>query len=280
MAGDRVGAAVVTGAASGFGRAIAEHLAAQGAGVAMLDIDGDRVSAAAGEVTAAHDVATIGRRVDVSSSDDLAAAAAEVTERFGAVDLLWANVGVQHFGAVEATDERVWQWMLDVNVVGSVRTVQAFLPSLRRSAHAHLAFTASANALAPAARLGAYQATKYAVVGIAETLRFELADEPIDVSVVYPAGMLTRHLESSAAARPSELGGGDVDEDDLAAMMASRPMTDADLTTPEIAAANALAGVLAGEPHVITHGVLDAAVAEQQGYMRDAVAKVRQRQPL
>ena len=280
MAGEKVEAAVVTGAASGFGRAIAAHLAAQGARVAMLDIDADRVAAAADDIASAHGVDTIGRQVDVSSSEDLAAAAADVTERFGAVDLLWVNVGVQHFGAVEATAEDVWRWVLDVNVVGAVRTVQAFLPLLRRADHAHLAFTASANALAPAARLGAYQASKYAVVGVAETLRLELAEEPIDVSVVHPAGMLTRHLESSAAARPSELGAGVFADDDLNAMMASRPMTDADLTTAEEAAANALAGVLASEPHVITHGVLDDAIAEQQSYVRAALAKVRERQPL
>jgi len=280
MAGENVERAVVTGAASGFGRAIADHLAAQGARVAMLDIDAERVAEAAAEVASTHGVETIGRRVDVSSSSDLAAAAAEVEDRFGGCDLLWANVGVQHFGAVEATDEDVWRWVLDVNVIGAVRTVQAFLPLLRQSERAHLAFTASANALAPAARLGAYQASKYAVVGVAETLRLELVDEPIDVTVVHPAGMLTRHLESSAAARPAALGEGEFAEDDLTAMMASRPMTDADLTTPEVAAANALAGVLASEPHVVTHGVLDDAVAEQQDAIRAALAKVRERQPL
>lgn len=245
-------AAVVTGAASGFGLAIAHALAGRGFDVALLDIDGERVEEAAAGVAGA----TIARRVDVASADEVEAAAADVGEAFGRCDLLWANVGVQHFGAVETITDDVWRWVLDVNVVGTARTVRAFLPLLRASAPARLAFTASVNALAPAARLGAYQAAKFAVVGLAETLRLELEPDGIAVSVVYPAGMLTRHLESSAAARPPGLGSGAVSEDDLTAMLASRPMTEADLTTPEDAAATAVDGVLDGEPRVITHGQL------------------------
>lgn len=234
--------AVVTGAASGFGLAVANDLTARGWAVAMFDRDADRLASVAD--------GRLAMPVDVAVTADLQAAAAAVD----GCDLLWANVGVQHFGTVESTDEEVWRWMLDVNVVGAVRTVQAFLPRLQQSPQPRLAFTASTNALAPAARLGAYQASKYAVVGLAETLRLELPD--VAVSVVYPAGMITRHLESSADARPEALGPGEVAEEEIAAMMASRPMTEEDLTTPEAAAAVAVEGVLAGEPHIVTHGQL------------------------
>lgn len=268
------GVAVVTGAASGFGRAIADELASRGWDLAMFDIDGDRVEGAATAVRAVPDVEVLARRVDVSSSSDLGEGAASVAERFGRCDLLWANVGVQHFGTVESIPEAVWRWVLDVNVVGAARTVQAFLPLLRQAETARIVFTASTNALAPAARLGAYQASKYAVVGLAETLRLELADECIGVSVVYPAGMLTRHLESSAAARPDALGSGEVSDEDLAAMMASRPLSDADITTAEVAAASAVAGVLAGEAHVVTHGELRGAVAEQHAAIERALDRL------
>ena len=270
--------AVVTGAASGFGLAIAHELASRGTDLAMLDIDGARVTDAAAEVRSTHGVDAIASGVDVASSADVDGAAAAVADRFGRCDLLWANVGVQHFGAVESIPEDVWRWVLDVNVVGTARTLQAFLPLLRQAEGARIAFTASTNALAPAARLGVYQASKYAVVGLAETVRLELAGESIGVSIVYPAGMLTRHLESSAAARPSELGSGEVSEEDLTAMMESRPMTDADITTAEVAAANAVAGVLAGEPHVITHGDIGGAVAERNAALDQAVARVADRQ--
>lgn len=273
------GVAVVTGAASGFGRAIVDDLAGRGSDVALLDIDGPRAEAAAAEVREAHGRATLGRRVDVSSTVDVEAAAADVGGRWGRCDLLWVNVGVQHFGAVETIHDDVWRWVLDVNVVGAARTARAFLPLLRARGpgSGRIAFTASANALAPAARLGAYQASKYAVVGLAETLRIELAPESLGVSVVYPSGMFTRHLESSAAARPAGLGPGDVADDDLAAMMASRPMTEADLATPEDAAARALDGVLAGEPHVITHGDLAAPVARDHAEIDQALARLAAR---
>ncbi len=270
--------AVITGAASGFGLALAEGCAARGDAVVVLDIDGDRAVQAAADLEARHGVPTLGRRVDVASGADVEAAAAEVAERFGRCHLLWVNVGVQHFGAVETIDDDVWRWVLDVNVVGAARTFRAFLPLLRAAGGAHLAFTASANALAPAARLGAYQASKYALVGLAETVRIELADEPIEVSVVHPSGMLTRHLESSAAARPADLGSGEVTEEDLTAMMASRPMTEVDLTTAEVAAERALAGVLAGEAHVITHGDLAAPIAEQHRQIEQALQRLEEEQ--
>lgn len=271
-------AAVITGGASGFGMALAGELARRGHGVGLLDIDGERVAAAATELAGTHGVPVVGRRVDVGSTEDVEAAARVVGDALGRCDLLWANVGVQHFGAVETMPDDVWRWMLDVNVMGAVRTVRAFLPLLRASAPARVAFTASANVLAPAARLGAYQATKFAVVGLAETLRLELASDDIGVSVVYPSGMLTRHLESSALARPDDVGGGRVDEaaltEDITAMMASRPSLAEALATAEDAAARCVDAVLEGAPHVITHGDLAAAVAEHGAEIDAALARV------
>lgn len=132
----------------------------------------------------------------------------------------------------------------------------------------------SSGVLAPAARLGAYQASKYAVVGSAETLRIELAADAIGVSVVSPSGMLTRHLESSALARPTELGSGAVAEADLVAMMESRPMSESDLTTAEDAAARAIGPVLDGASHVVTHGDLAAPVAQWHADIARAPARV------
>jgi NAD(P)-dependent dehydrogenase (short-subunit alcohol dehydrogenase family) len=268
--------AVITGAASGFGRALAQQCAAQGMDVALLDYDGEGAGVAAKQIFEQYGGHYMAMRADVGSSAEVDAAAALVAEKFGRVDLLWSNVGVQHFGAVDTIDDAVWTWVLNVNVVGAARTARAFLPLLRAGDQSRIAFTASANALAPAARLGAYQASKYAIVGLAETLRFELAGDGISVSVVYPSGMITRHLESSAAVRPSTLGDGAVDPEDLMAMMASRPMTERDLVMPEVAAERALAGVLAGEPHVITHGDLATAVAVQQAAINAAVSKLEE----
>jgi NAD(P)-dependent dehydrogenase (short-subunit alcohol dehydrogenase family) len=144
---------------------------------------------------------------------------------------------------------------------------------LRASAPARVAFTASANVLAPAARLGAYQASKHALVGLAETLRIELAPESIEVAVVYPSGMPTRHLESSLAARPAALGPAQIEKGEIDAALASRPQLASDLVTAEAAAVRALDGVLAGERHVITHGTLADAVAEHHAELERALAR-------
>lgn len=267
--------AVVTGGASGFGLALAERCAALGMDVALLDLDGERAVTEAARVSEAHGVAAIGIGVDVADAPSVAAAAAAVGERFGAADLVISNVGVQLFGAVESFTDDEWRWLLDVNVTGSARVARAFLPLLRAAAQPKLAFTASSSILDPAARLGAYQAGKFAVWGLAETLRVELAPEGIGVSVLLPSGMLSRHLETSEAAQPDHLRRPIAGEGDFDAMIASNPTMASMLATPEEAAAGVVEAVLAGEPYVITHGDLTQAVAARSAQLARAADAAR-----
>lgn len=266
--------AVVTGGGSGFGRALAEHCALAGFDLFLLDIDGDRVAQAADDLAERHGVRAHSTPVDVSDAAAVDAGARLVESTFGRCDLLFVNVGVQLFGAVERLTDEEWRWVLDVNVIGAVRTVRSMLPLLRRTEGSRIVFTCSANALAPAARLGAYQASKYALLGVADTLRIELADEGIGVSVVFPLGMLTRHLESSAAARPDELGEIAPVDEDLTAMMASRPLGEKDITTAEDAARRVLGEVLAGEAYILTHGDLSEPVAERDALVQRALERL------
>jgi NAD(P)-dependent dehydrogenase (short-subunit alcohol dehydrogenase family) len=246
---------VVTGAASGFGRALAEECARAGMSVALLDIDGDRARESAESLAQTYDGETIARAVDVGSARDVDDAAAAVRRQFGGCDLLFANVGVQQFGAVERLTDEDWTWVLNVNVIGTARTVRSFLPLIRaRSGTRHIAMTASSSALAPGMRLGAYQASKSAVLGLGDTLRLELRGEGIGVTVILPAGMATRHLESSALARPADLGESRTLPDDIETMVGSLSMTDEDFATPEHAARHVLRDIVANEPYVITHG--------------------------
>jgi NAD(P)-dependent dehydrogenase (short-subunit alcohol dehydrogenase family) len=166
-----------------------------------------------------------------------------------------------------------------VNVVGSARVARAFAPLLEQSDDAHLVFTASTSVLEPASRLGAYQASKFAVWGLAETLRLELADRDITVSVVFPSGMTTTHLESSEAAQPDHLRRPAVTEDDLVAMMASTPTMAAALVSAEEAASGVVDAVLAGTPYVVTHGDLRAAVDDRAAGLRDAANAAVERHP-
>jgi NAD(P)-dependent dehydrogenase (short-subunit alcohol dehydrogenase family) len=246
---------VVTGAASGFGRALAEECAKAGMSVALLDVDGDRARESAESMAETHDVETMAREVDVGAARDVDEAAAAVGRHFGGCDLLFANVGVQQFGAIERLTDDDWTWVFNVNVVGTARTVRSFLPLIRsRSGTRHIAMTSSSSALVPGMRLGAYQASKAAVLGLGDTLRLELAGEGIGVTVILPAGMATRHLESSALARPAHLGESQTFPDDIEIMVGSLSMTDEDFATPEHAARHVLRDIVANEPYVITHG--------------------------
>jgi NAD(P)-dependent dehydrogenase (short-subunit alcohol dehydrogenase family) len=170
--------AVITGAASGLGLALAHKCAARNMSVALLDLDQERAVDEAGQL-ASVGATSVGIGVDVGDAESVQAAADAVAGRFGRADLVISNVGVQLFGAVERLTDAEWAWVLDLNVIGSARVARAFLPLLRRSAGPHLAFTTSSSVLDPAARLGVYQASKYAVWGLAETLRLELAAEGI-----------------------------------------------------------------------------------------------------
>jgi NAD(P)-dependent dehydrogenase (short-subunit alcohol dehydrogenase family) len=247
--------AVVTGAGSGLGAARARACADAGASVALLDSAADAAAANAATIAAETGVATTSARCDVGDTASVVTAAEHVRVTIGGCDILCSNVGVQQFGAIDKLTDEDWQWVLNVNVLGTVRTVREFLPMLRAgTGFRRIVFTASSSVLAPSVRLGAYQTSKFAVLGFAESLREELAGDDIGVTVLFPGGMMTRHLESSVQARPTELGESILDQRDVEAMMAHQPMGDGDLATPEHAIRNLLVDLEAGEPYVLTHG--------------------------
>ena len=267
--------AAITGGASGLGRALGERCAALGMDVVLLDLDGDRAATEASALAEAHGTTCVGDRIDVADAASVDAAASGVAERFGRADLVVSNVGVQLFGAVETFSDDEWRWVLDVNVVGSARVARAFTPLLRKAEHGRLAFTTSTSILDPASHLGAYQASKFAVWGLAETLRLEL--EGISVSVIFPSGMISRHLETSEAAQPSHLRRPIANEGDFDAMLASNPAMAAMLASPEDAAAGVIEAILADERYIITHGDLSGAVAGRSAeLMRSAVLSAQQ----
>src|SRR5689334_11709718 len=266
--------AVVTGGASGFGLALAGRCAEHGMDVALLDLDGERAATEASALAAAHGVTVFGLAVDVADEPSVSAAAETVAGRCGRVDLVVSNVGVQLFGAVERFTDDEWRWLLDVNVVGSARVARAFIPQLRQS-RGRLAFTTSSSVLDPASRLAAYQASKFAVWGLAETLRLELADDGIGVSVIFPSGMITRHLETSEAAQPADVRRPIGGEDDFTAMLTSNPALAQAVVPAADAARHVVDALLAGEPYVITHGDLVGVVEARSAALRTAAERAR-----
>ena len=165
--------------------------------------------------------------------------------------------------------------MLDVNVVGAARTARSFLPLLRQAARPRLAFTTSSSVLSPGSRWGCTRRASSRVWGLAETLRLELADDGISVSVLFPSGMISRHLETSTEAQPEHLRRSIGEAEDFEAMLASNPDMASNPVAPEEAAQRVADAVLAGEPYIVTHGDLVDAIVTREAALRRAADAAR-----
>ena len=168
-------AAIVTGGASGIGRATAELLAARGARVAALDINPDQVADP-----------LVGIRCDVTDDESVRAAVADAAERFGGIDIVINNAGIGAQGDVAANDDAQWHQVLDVNVVGMARVSRAALPWLRRSPSAAIVNTCSIAAWAGLPQRALYSASKGAVYGLTLAMAADHVREGIRVNAVAP----------------------------------------------------------------------------------------------
>ena len=200
--------AVVTGAASGIGRALSEALAAAGSAVVVADLDGPGAEEVASGIRAAGGQAEA-VAVDVTDAAAVDRLAATTVERFGRVDVLCNNAGVSTFNLLRDQTLDDWRWVFGVNLWGVVHGVQSFLPIMRdQGTPAHIVNTSSiAGVLSGVVFIGPYAATKVAVVSLSETLAMELGMEglPIGVSVLCPSSVDTRVMESERG-RPDALG--------------------------------------------------------------------------
>jgi NAD(P)-dependent dehydrogenase (short-subunit alcohol dehydrogenase family) len=191
--------AVITGGASGIGRAMAQRFRDDGMTVVIADIQQYALEATAGEL------GVEGVRTDVSDLASVEALADEVVRRHGAVHLICNNAGVNAAGRLDATTLRDWQWVIGVNLWGVVHGLLAFLPRLQANADGgHVVNSASMAGLAPFPGVGVYTATKYAIVGLSEVLAIELAGSAVGVSVLCP-GMVDTNIRTSFRNRPEHL---------------------------------------------------------------------------
>jgi NAD(P)-dependent dehydrogenase (short-subunit alcohol dehydrogenase family) len=189
--------AVVTGAASGIGRGLAEAFAAEGMNVVLADVEQPALDEVAAELSAAgHSVIAV--KTDVSKPDEVEALAQKAVERFGKVHILCNNAGIG--GATWENSLEDWEWTLGVNLWGVIYGIRAFGPiMIAQGEEAHIVNTASVAGLIAGAGGPAYTATKYAVVGLSEGLYHELkmtSGGKVGVSVLCPALTNTRILES------------------------------------------------------------------------------------
>lgn len=237
--------AFITGAASGMGLGMARAFVAAGAKVMLADIEQGPLGKAVKELKGfGGDVDGI--VVDVTNREAVFAAAEATADRFGKVHILCNNAGVGASGRSEATSVKNWRWTVDVNMWGVVYGLQAFLPLMDSHGESgHVVNTASMAGLFCWPELGAYNASKYAVVAITETLMAERRDSNIGVSVLCP-GVVATNLATSARNRPVEYGGAtDSKSDEMVEMLAKG-------IDPNVVGEEVLEAILANQPYIFT----------------------------
>ncbi len=182
--------AVITGAGSGIGRALAQQLNREGCDVYLNDINPEALAeTTAGLDTSRAQVHT--RNLDVADRAAMHAWADEIAAQVGHVDIVVNNAGVALMALVEDCDYDNLDWLMQINFYGVVHGTQAFLPLLRRSARGHLVNISSVFGMIGVPTQSAYNAAKFAVRGYTEALRQEMAGSNIHVCCVHPGGIDT-----------------------------------------------------------------------------------------
>jgi len=192
--------ALVTGAASGIGRATAFALARAGADLAVCDLNEAELEETAAAIRSLGRRA-LARRVDVARAEEVRAFADAVHAEHEAVDVLVNNAGVGLGGGFLDTSLEDWQWILSINLWGVIHGCEFFLPPMvRRGRGGHVVNVSSAAGFLATAQLAAYSATKFAVFGLSEALREELRPHGIAVTTVCP-GIINTPITTSAPMR-------------------------------------------------------------------------------
>ncbi|MEZ4321016.1 MAG: SDR family oxidoreductase [Myxococcota bacterium] len=199
---DHSSTAVVTGAGSGIGAALARGLDAKGVRLALCDVDEARLAEASKALRGTPMLA----RVDVGDAAAIRAFADEVVERHGAPDLVVANAGVSLAGDFLSSTPEDWDWIVGINLWGVVNTNRAFLPAMVERDRGWIANLSSLFGIIGVPNCSAYCATKAAVRGFTESLHQELARTGVGVSCIHPGGVATR-IASDGRAGARMFGG-------------------------------------------------------------------------
>lgn len=196
--------AVVTGAGSGIGRALAIELARRGAQVAVSDINAEALE---GTVEAIASDKTLARKIDVGDIEQMSQFAEDTAAHFGVVHQIYNNAGIASpVAGILETEYETFEHVLNVNLWGVIYGTREFLPHIIKSGDGRVINICSLNGLLGQPGLGPYVTSKFAVRGFSETLRSEmmLAHAPVQVAAVYPAGVRTAIFDGAMAHQEEE----------------------------------------------------------------------------
>lgn len=254
--------AVITGGASGIGFATAQRFAQEGINLVLADIEESALEHAVAELTQSG-ASVIGIPTDVANHDDVKEVRDAAVKNFGAVHIVFNNAGVSGGSAISSPSE-VWEWVMGVNVTGVTNGISVFLPLLLEQDEGHIVNTGSLAGLGGVPGMGPYCASKFAVVGLSESLWYELTIKGSNVhcSVLCPGFVNTKIYESERNI-PEHLSGW-VDQPDTKALREfTKPIVESGL-----------------DPSVIGEEVLDSVLDERfwiLPHQRVALATMRQR---
>ncbi|HEB88897.1 MAG TPA: SDR family NAD(P)-dependent oxidoreductase [Deltaproteobacteria bacterium] len=182
--------AVVTGAASGIGRALALGLAEEGCRLALVDVDAEGLASIA-ETLRAKKTEVLTQVADVSNADQVFEMAQRVLDHHGEADLVINNAGVVHFGTIAETDLATYEWLLGINLWGVIHGTKAFLPHFLEKGRGHVVNISSLAGLLTVPYGSAYATSKFGVRAFTETLYQEVSGRGVDVTCVHPSVVST-----------------------------------------------------------------------------------------
>jgi len=232
FAGKRV---LVTGAASGIGRAVTLQLARRGAELFLTDLNADGLADTVAAARAAGGEVAEHRALDISDFGAVTAFAADVHTRHPAMDVVMNIAGISAWGTVSQLSHTQWRSMIEVNLMGPIHVIETFVPAMVSAGRGgRLVNVSSAAGLVPLPWHAAYSASKYGLRGLSEVLRFDLARHRIGVSLVVPGAVNTPLVKTVQIAG--------VDRDDPRVQRWVRRFA-GHAVSPEVAAEKILAGV-------------------------------------
>ncbi len=191
----------VTGGASGIGRACVEYFAEHHWHVIAADVDGDAATDAAREIAGRSGGDVLGIRCDVTLQADCTAVAQAALERWGRIDAVIGNAGVQLGGRILDATEADWSRLVDVNLRGIVHACRAALPTMIAQRDGRIVLVSSINAVLSPAAMGLYDMTKTGVLGLTRSLAVDHGADGVRVNAVCPGATITPHHIRAAAAR-------------------------------------------------------------------------------